>query len=298
MTEQTSKLKPSRDLDFEDKYVTLPTGIRARYVEYGPPDAQALVLTHGFLRSLQDWRLNIKPLSENSSKPRRIIAFDWPGFGFSTKGYKDYSLYFYAGFMHDFITALGLESFDMMGHSMGGKYGLAFMIRHPQYVRKLVLVDTDAFIKDPWWTPHTTRLWFQSLGAVQFRMLGNHRFLKIFANQIFADKTFVPDEEIMKQEARLLGDSEQLESLRAMNYNYPMLSMRKTGLIDKIPDIKNDTLIIWGRQDKIVDISCAYETNQALSNSELYIYENCGHLPFVEKAEHFNRMVLDFLDKE
>jgi 4,5:9,10-diseco-3-hydroxy-5,9,17-trioxoandrosta-1(10),2-diene-4-oate hydrolase len=185
-----------------------------------------------------------------------------------------------------------------MGHSMGGKYGLAFMILHPGFVKKLVLVDTDALVKDPWWTSHTTKRWFQPISAAQFKMLGNAKFLKIFANQIVEDKAYVPDEEVLIQEARLLSEPKQLEAIRAMNYHYPKLSMRATGLIERMDEVKNPTLIIWGRQDKIVNVSCADETKNALKNSRLHIYEKCGHLPFLEKMEHFNRMVLDFLDKE
>jgi pimeloyl-ACP methyl ester carboxylesterase len=297
MTVATAWFRTITNTRLDDKFVTLPTGLRVRYVEYGPSDGPVLLLTHGFLRSLQDWRLNIKILSEDSVPPRRIIAFDWPGFGLSDKGDLEYSLYFYADFLWDFVKALGLSQFDMLSHSMGGKYTLAFMALHPGLVRKLILVDTDAFIKDPWWSAHTTKSWFQSFSASQFKLFGKPRFLKFFARQVFKDKTFVPDPEALQQEAQALGSPAQLEAVAAMNYHYPKLSMRLTGLIDRMSEINTPTLIIWGRQDKIVNVKYAQETHKLLKNSQLYIYEKCGHLPFVEYREDFNRLTLDFLDR-
>jgi 4,5:9,10-diseco-3-hydroxy-5,9,17-trioxoandrosta-1(10),2-diene-4-oate hydrolase len=281
----------------EDKFVVLPNGLRAHYVESGPADAPALILTHGFLSSIRDWQYNIVPLAQQSPTPLRVIAVDWPGFGLTDKGHRAYSLFFFSDFLRDFANALNLKDFDLMGHSMGGKHNLAFVILNPGMANRLILVDPDGFIKEPWWTHYTTKWWFQPLSRLQLRLVGSARFLKLFSKTVYHNPKYFPTEETLVAGAAILREKEQVAALRALNENYPSLSLGLTGLRESVKEIKNRTLIVWGKQDKILNISMAAEIHNLLSNSELYLFDNCGHLPMVEYAEEFNKLVLDFLSK-
>ncbi|NWJ47351.1 MAG: alpha/beta hydrolase [Chloroflexi bacterium] len=289
---------PKQENKLESKYITLQSGIRTHYIDAGPPDAPVVLLTHGFLSSVRDWKANMLPLAENSPKPLRFIALDWAGFGLSDKGNRAYSLYFFADFLRDFAIAMGLESFDLVGHSMGGKHNLAFAIFYPQYIRKFVLVDTDGFITESWMMNSSGKPWFKPIQAIQLKALGSPRLVKAFFSQAYHDKSFIPGDAKLKEGVRMLTMPDQIDALKALNQNYPSLSMRLTGLIERVPEIEKPTLIVWGRQDRIIHISCAEIAKSMLKNSRLHIFEECGHIPQIEKASEFNKLLLEFLNED
>lgn len=280
------------------KFVTLPDGVRIHYVENGPADAPTVIMSHGFLGALRDWRANITPLAELGAQenyPLRTIAFDWVGFGDSSKPERKYSLFYFAETLRDFAEALGLHEFYLLGHSMGGKHSLAFTILYPTYVKKLVLVDTDGFLDDPWWTNQTEKPWFKPFANLSTELLGQKRFLKTFLSSVIYDRAFFPDEAVIEAEVAKLRTPEYKAFLRMLNRDYPGLSLNLTGLRQRLDEIKVPVQIIWGLQDKILNIKQGQLAHQLLPQSEFYIFDGCGHLPQLEKAAEFNRLVLNFL---
>jgi len=73
------------------------------------------------------------------------------------------------------------------------------------------------------------------------------------------------------------------------------LSIIQTNLKDRLSEIKAPTLIVWGREDRVLPWENGVVMNQAIKGSRLKIIERCGHLPMMEKAEDFNTLVTDFL---
>ncbi len=284
----------------EDKFVTLPNGVRVRYQEAGPADAPAVLLTHGFLGSVRDWRFNLTQLAEmteNEGQPRRIIAFDWVGFGLSSKPKVTYSLFYFSDFLKMFADALKLSRFSLIGHSMGGKHNLAFTVLYPEYVEKLVLVDTDGFISDPWWTHQTKKTWFKPLGNLSTVMLSQEWVLKATAKNILFDPKYYPKPEEVAVVAQELRDPEYKAALRALNRDYPGLSLQLTGLRARLNEINVPVQIFWGLQDKLISVNCAHIAQAELPSAQLYLFDRCSHMPMVETAEEFNRRTLDFLMK-
>ena len=54
-------------------------------------------------------------------------------------------------------------------------------------------------------------------------------------------------------------------------------------------------MIIWGRQDRIIPVAHAQVARNGIPNAELHILDSCGHGPYFEHPEEFNRLVLEFL---
>ena len=67
-------------------------------------------------------------------------------------------------------------------------------------------------------------------------------------------------------------------------------------LLEKIPHLSHQTLIIWGSDDKIVPLSQTRKGMALIKNAHLVIFEKCGHLPQVEWPDKFYRSVLHFLE--
>lgn len=297
---ETSKPLTNEPEELESKFVTLPDGVEIHYKEAGPADAPAVLLAHGFLGSLKDWRYTVAPLAAlalATDTPRRIIAFDWVGFGRSSKPAVTYSLFYFAEFLKNFADALGFSRMALVGNSMGGKHNLAFAILYPSYVEKLVLVDTDGFLDDPWWTTHTNRPYFKPLANFSTVLLGQERFLRAFQKNVFFDTKFYPDEAIVRQMAQELRDPQYKAALRALNRDYSQLSLTLTGLRSRLKELQVPVQLFWGQQDRILPIEQGHRANAEISGSQMHIFDGCGHLPQIEKATEFNQRLLDFLNK-
>ncbi|MFA4835321.1 MAG: alpha/beta fold hydrolase [Dehalococcoidia bacterium] len=111
--------------------------INAHYLVGGEGPPLVLVNGGGAASAENDWAPNIEPLAEHY----RIYAPDMVGYGKSDKPKVDYTQRLFITFLEDFTAAVGLERMSIIGHSLGGGIALAFTLKHPQKVEKLVLID-------------------------------------------------------------------------------------------------------------------------------------------------------------
>jgi pimeloyl-ACP methyl ester carboxylesterase len=65
--------------------------------------------------------------------------------------------------------------------------------------------------------------------------------------------------------------------------------------LDRLEDVETPTLIVWGRNDLVVPASDALEYARMIRGSQLVIFDQCGHLPMVERPQRFNRLLGEFL---
>ena len=133
--------------NFESRFVELENGETVRTLVLSPEKpGLPLVLVHGFGAAVGTWVKNYDSLASE----RPVYAIDQVGFGRSSR----------PGFSEDareaeeqlvnglelWRRAVGLDSFILLGHSLGGYVSLGFALRHPQYVKHLILAD-------PWGMP-------------------------------------------------------------------------------------------------------------------------------------------------
>jgi len=109
----------------------------------GPP----VVLIHGGASDSRDWVGTMTALSHRYS----LYAPDLIGYGQSDRTKEGYYLSDFSEFILGFIETLGLEHPVLVGHSLGGRLCLEIALRHPEKVRKLVLVDTAGLGKVSLW---------------------------------------------------------------------------------------------------------------------------------------------------
>ncbi|WP_432180911.1 alpha/beta fold hydrolase [Streptomyces sp. NBC_00063] len=111
-------------------------GVRLTYQMWGPPDAPPLVLLHALGEDATNWEAVVPALARRrrgyAPDLRGHGRSDWPG---------DYSLELMQADVLRFLDALGLDSVDLIGHSMGGIVAYLLAEDHPQRVRRLVLED-------------------------------------------------------------------------------------------------------------------------------------------------------------
>ena len=66
---------------------------------------------------------------------------------------------------------------------------------------------------------------------------------------------------------------------------------------ERLSEIRNRTLLIWGRNDRGVALERGVLLFEALPDAELHVFNHCGHWAFWDQAERFNRLVGDFLSQ-
>ena len=115
-------------------------GIETNYHDMGEDSGTPLLLLHGSgpgVTAWANWRFNLPVLSET----RRVVAPDMVGFGYTERPPGvEYNLDTWVQHGIDFLDALGIEKVDVVGNSYGGALALALAIRHPDRVRRLVLM--------------------------------------------------------------------------------------------------------------------------------------------------------------
>ncbi|MBM3238514.1 alpha/beta fold hydrolase [Candidatus Poribacteria bacterium] len=270
--------------DVNVHYLTAPTSVIGEEGKSSP-----VILIHGLGAFAETWIYNILPLSKKFC----VYAPDVVGFGHSDKPDVIYSLAYFVNFLEDFMDALSIERASIVGNSMGGLIALSFALEHPERVDKLVLVDNAGFGKKVSWG---LRLLTLPLIGKLLTAKTSKSGIKRGLSGSFYNSKFVTDEWVEKAYAisRLPGSKRTF--LATLRSGVGILGLKREAiLLDKLPQLQVPTLIVWGKEDKVISVSQAYAAFKKIPKAQLHIFEKCGHAPQVEKAEEFNRVVSEFL---
>lgn len=245
-----------------------------------------LLLIHGSgpgVTAWANWRLVMPAFAQN----RRVIAPDMLGFGYSERPIdQQYNRQRWVEHAIGVLDALGIEQTDIIGNSFGGGLALALAIRHPNRVRRLVLMGSVG-VSFPI-TEGLDAVWGYTPSFEAMRCL-----LDIFA----FDRTLVNDElaELRYQASIRPGFQ---ESFAAM---FPAPRQRWIdGLASSETDIHalpHETLIIHGREDKVIPLSNSLALTNLIPNSQLHVFGHCGHWTQIEQTSRFIKLVEGFLNE-
>src|SRR5207244_384027 len=97
----------------------------------------------------ESWRHTLRGLAGRTT----VYALDLPGFGASAKPRARYRLPYFAGALHGFMEALGIQGASLVGHSLGAAVAVTYAVTHPARVERLALVGglVPGFGYRPWW---------------------------------------------------------------------------------------------------------------------------------------------------
>ncbi len=248
-----------------------------------PSEAPPLLILHGFDSSLLEFRRLFPRLAET----REVWLVDLLGFGFSDRP-TDIPLnpatlktHLYAFWQQKLQRPVVL-----VGASMGGAAAIDFCLTYPETVERLVLLDSAGYQNGP----VMGKFLFSPLDqwAVEFLRRSDVR-RKISLNAYFAgDRLVTPDAELCA--ALHLQMPRWDEGLKGFTKSggYPKLRSR-------LPQIQAETLLIWGRQDRILGTKDAVPFAQAIPQCQLEWIKDCGHVPHLEKPEAVARAIERFI---
>lgn len=278
-----------RAAPFQDTYISV-NGHKIRFLESGkgPP----LILIHGLGGSLEWWEFNLDAFSQKYC----VIAFDFFGFGLSSKPEVRFSLDFASEFMVSFMDTFQLSKASIIGNSLGGLIALFTALKKPERIDKLVLVDSAGFGSEL-----SVLLRIGSVFPVGelALVLRNHLTVKIFLSRLFHDRRKIPSHMIDCVLRMFSLPRTGKVCLRVLRSGVNLKGLKEDiflSVIKRASSLPHKTLIVWGADDKVTSVRQAYKGRGLIKNSRLHIFEKCGHLPQVEWSEKFNRLVLGFLE--
>ncbi len=180
----------------------------------------------------------------------------------------------------------------MIGSSWGGAVALFLAVRSSK-VRSLVL----AAPVNPWSQFGSGRVRFLAgrFGGIFLRMAlpVSRPVHGIAVQRMYGNPGRIPPGTVEGYSSRLLRPG------RAHNVLNTLRSWEKdiAALRAEIPQVKAPSLLVWGTRDGAVDVRSAEHLRQALPNCKLALIQGAGHLPFEEMPKEFNRLALEFLDR-
>jgi len=284
-------MPPEQLADPDSRFVEI-NGLRVHFKTAGTGEP-VLVLLHGFASSTFSWREVTGPLAELGT----VIAFDRPAFGLTERpmpgewqGESPYTPESQAALTIALLDWLGVDKAVLVGNSAGGTISVLTVLRYPDRVQALVLVDAAVYSGGgaPGWVRPLLR-------TPQMRRLG-----PLFARAI---RTWGEDfgRSAWHDPSRLTPEvwAGYRKPLQVDNWDRALweftLASHPLGLDRQIDRIQVPTLVITGDDDRIVPTEQSIRLAAELPAAELVVIPNCGHVPHEECPAAFLSATVDFL---
>ena len=255
----------------------------------GPP----MLCLHGLGASLYSWRNFIVPFSQD----HKLILVDFKGCGKSPKPRSSsYSIEEKADEIYRLIIEEDLRNLTLVGNSLGGAIALMLAVRlaeqEPGRVSKLVLIDSAA---DKKYVPSHLKLTRSLFGAPIIHAAPSTLAAKMILQMCYYDKSKITREQISAYATPMASRDGRHALLQTVRHCIPS---NADELIAKVSSITVPTLILWGREDKIIPLRVGEMLHAALPNSTLEIIEKCGHVPQEEKPRETIEIIQRFLSAQ
>lgn len=252
-------------------------GMRIHYLDEG--SGPVVVLLHGLGGSAQNWAFNTGVLAQKF----RVIVPDQLGFGLSDKPFTNYRVGTYVDFLDAFLKELKIERAAVVGNSLGGWIAAAYTLAHPERVERLVLVDAAGFAP-----PKDFDMgWLVGLNPSTREGMRRLATLVFYNKQLFTSDAAI---DLLLKQRLTAGDGYTIQSLNES------VARREDMLDGRLSGITQPTLLIWGRDDGLTPLAEYGERfKKEIKGAHLLVFDQCGHVPQVEKAAEFNAALLKFL---
>jgi pimeloyl-ACP methyl ester carboxylesterase len=260
---------------------------KAHVFTAGPETAPTVVLVHGLGdKAARDWDGLIAVLARD----HRVVAFDLPGFGRSSKGNEFYSPENYATFLRYLVVEhIHTRPFSLVGHSMGGAIALRYAARYPQDVTALVLVDVPGILHPMAYSKYLSHLginYFPSLYPAQRDHFGN-----------FVSRVLSLTEKIQPVPEAIIATPRLRQNfLNAEPTKIAGLALALEDFSLDMPRVQAPVLVLWGGHDSIAPLRTGRVLSANLPHAQLEVFDASGHTPMDDVPESFNTRVAAFLN--
>ena len=235
-----------------------------------------LVLIHGFLGSSRMWGPQIDFFKDYF----RVITPDLPGYGKSNKVKSHNSIQSMANLLLDCLEEKKIDKFYLLGHSMGGMIVQEMAKKSGNKITKLVCYSTGPKGEMPGR--------FETVD--QSRENLKKKGLEITATNI-AKTWFIKGEDAKYFDICIeAGKQTSIEAV-----DNALIAFKNWNSVNTLKNIKNETLIVWGDQDKSYNLEQEQTLASNIERSKFVIFKDCAHNVHLEKPNQFNNTIKDFL---
>ena len=252
-------------------YVTTRTVGSDAICYYDRGRGTPLVLIHGMFGDFLDWEPVLEPLAAR----HRVVALDLPGFGASNKPRREYSAEFFVSTLHELFQQLEIKEPILAGNSFGGQIAILYALQHPDSVAQLLLVNSGGFQQyseqeramiEPRFSESVLAGLTPEINALLF-------------SGVFTKPSETSARYLNKQNAKLQRDDYPAYACALASSIHLSLS---TYLVDRLPELRCPTLLVWGEDDLVLPVSQAKLALTKLPSGELKTIPGCGHAPQME----------------
>ena len=236
------------------------------YVEEG--NGEVLMLLHGLFGALS----NFSDLIEKFKYTHKVVVpllplFDLDILHTSVTGLSKH--------VHGFIEEMGYDHINMLGNSLGGHVSLVYVLKHPEKVKSLILTGSSGL--------------FENAMGDSYPKRGDYEYIKNKTALTFYDPAMATKELV----------DEVFEITKSRLKVIKIIALAKSAirnnLGDELNQIKQPTLLIWGKNDTVTPPFVAEEFKKLIPNSELHFIDKCGHAPMMEVPHEFNAILETYL---
>jgi pimeloyl-ACP methyl ester carboxylesterase len=231
-----------------------------------------LLLLHGWGVSSELFT----PILEGLQPGRQLIVPDLPGFGATPEPGSPWSVHEYAAWCIALLDRLGVETCDLVGHSNGGRIGIAMAARHPGRISRMVLTG--------------------SAGVRPRRSLRDRVSIRTYkALRAVERSAALPS--VWRRSAQRRADRRGSADYRAVSGTMrgTLVRIVNEDLRPLLPGLRIPVLLIWGDQDAETPIEDARIMEGLIPDAGLVVFEGAGHYAYLEQPGRFDRIVDVFL---
>jgi pimeloyl-ACP methyl ester carboxylesterase len=252
----------------------------------GQEGAPMVVLVHGLgNKGARDWDGLITVLARDY----RVVAFDLPGFGHSSKGNELYSPENYAACLrYLMVEHVHARTFSLVGHSMGGAIALRYAARYPLDVTALVLVDVPGILHPMAYSKYLSHIGIDFLPSLYPAQ--NDHLRNLVSSVLSFTQRVQPVPEAIIASPKL-----RQSFLNAEPAKIAGLALALEDFSADMPRVQAPVLVLWGGRDSVAPLRNGRVLSANLPHAQLEVFETSGHTPMEDVPERFNKRVAAFL---
>lgn len=239
------------------------------YKEAG--EGKAIILLHGLMGTASMFDEILEYFSERGY---RVLVPELPIYSLPLlkTNVKHFSL-----FIKRFIAHKQLDNAILVGNSLGGHIALYLTKHYPKLVNQLVLTGSSGLYENAMGDTYPKR--------------GDKEYIRKKVEDVFYNPE-TATQEMVDNLFELVNDRGSV--LRILSL---AKSAIRHNMANDLPQMKIETCLVWGKQDKVTPPEVAEDFNKLMPNSELFWLDECGHAPMMEHPDKFNKIVHDWFQK-
>jgi 2-hydroxy-6-oxonona-2,4-dienedioate hydrolase len=274
----------------------LGTDFAVRHVEVGGWNTRVLEAGHGQVPlvllsgtggHLEAFVRNIAHLARD----RRVIAYDFPGHGYTTLATEDLEIKHYVDHLDALIDQIGTEQVDLSGESLGGWVAVKYAASHPDRVRRLALNTPGGTMA----TPEVMER-IRSLSQAAADDPSQER-IRARLEWLMADPGSVTDELVDIRQAIYARPGFATSMRHILCLQDPEIRARNRITDDELAAVSAPSLVVWTSDDPSGPAAAGLHMADLIPDARFELIEGAGHWPQWEQSVRFNDLVREFLEE-